>query len=56
MLKVEQEMRIDAELHQSASFVSFIHKDDLREIEDAASKVAVQGARYPDHMERMTGR
>jgi aryl-alcohol dehydrogenase-like predicted oxidoreductase len=29
--------------------------DDLREIEGAASKVTVQGARYPEHLERMTG-
>ena len=28
---------------------------DLREIEDAASSVEVQGARYPEHLERMTG-
>ena len=31
-------------------------QDDLREIENAASKITVQGARYPEHMERMTGR
>jgi aryl-alcohol dehydrogenase-like predicted oxidoreductase len=30
--------------------------DDLREIERAASQIAVQGARYPEHLERMTGR
>jgi aryl-alcohol dehydrogenase-like predicted oxidoreductase len=30
--------------------------DDLREIEDAASKIAVQGDRYPEHIEQMTGR
>jgi len=30
--------------------------DDLREIESAASQIAVQGARYPEHLERMTGR
>lgn len=29
---------------------------DLREIEDAAAKVAVQGARYPQQMEALTGR
>jgi aryl-alcohol dehydrogenase-like predicted oxidoreductase len=28
---------------------------DLCEIEDAASSVEVQGARYPEHLERMTG-
>jgi aryl-alcohol dehydrogenase-like predicted oxidoreductase len=30
--------------------------DDLREIESAASKITVQGARYPESVERMTGR
>jgi aryl-alcohol dehydrogenase-like predicted oxidoreductase len=30
--------------------------DDLREIESAASKFTVQGARYPEHIEQMTGR
>ncbi len=30
--------------------------DDLLEIETAASKITVQGARYPEHLERMTGR
>ncbi|HKO67344.1 MAG TPA: aldo/keto reductase, partial [Burkholderiaceae bacterium] len=28
---------------------------DLREIDNAASTVKVQGARYPEHLERMTG-
>ena len=30
--------------------------DDLSEIENAASEITVQGARYPEHLERMTGR
>jgi aryl-alcohol dehydrogenase-like predicted oxidoreductase len=30
--------------------------DDLREIDSAASKITVQGARYPEHIEKMTGR
>jgi aryl-alcohol dehydrogenase-like predicted oxidoreductase len=30
--------------------------DDLREIESAASKITVQGARYPEELERRTGR
>jgi aryl-alcohol dehydrogenase-like predicted oxidoreductase len=30
--------------------------DDLREIETTASKITVQGARYPEQIERMTGR
>jgi aryl-alcohol dehydrogenase-like predicted oxidoreductase len=30
--------------------------DDLREIEDAASGINVQGARYPEHLQRLVGR
>jgi aryl-alcohol dehydrogenase-like predicted oxidoreductase len=30
--------------------------DDLREIESASSKIKVQGARYPEKLEQMTGR
>jgi aryl-alcohol dehydrogenase-like predicted oxidoreductase len=30
--------------------------DDLREIEEAAGKITVQGARYPERIEQMTGR
>ncbi len=30
--------------------------DDLREIEEAASTITVQEARYPEYLERMTGR
>ncbi|AFZ06193.1 Pyridoxine 4-dehydrogenase [Oscillatoria nigro-viridis PCC 7112] len=30
--------------------------DDLRDIDDAASKIAVQGDRYPEKLEQMTGR
>ena len=29
--------------------------DDLREIDNAASKITVHGARYPEHLERRTG-
>lgn len=32
-----------------------LNADDLREIDEAASKISVQGARYPEHMEKMTG-
>jgi aryl-alcohol dehydrogenase-like predicted oxidoreductase len=31
-------------------------QNDLREIESAAAKIPVQGARYPEHLEQMTGR
>jgi len=30
--------------------------DDLNDIETAASKIIVQGARYPEKLEQMTGR
>ena len=30
--------------------------DDLREIDSAAAKITVQGARYPEELEQMTGR
>jgi aryl-alcohol dehydrogenase-like predicted oxidoreductase len=30
--------------------------DDLREIDSAALKITVQGARYPERLEQMTGR
>jgi aryl-alcohol dehydrogenase-like predicted oxidoreductase len=30
--------------------------DDLREIDRAASQIIVQGARYPEHLQRMVGR
>ena len=37
--------------HLPSNFTS----DDLREIESAISKITVQGDRYPEHLERMTG-
>jgi aryl-alcohol dehydrogenase-like predicted oxidoreductase len=30
--------------------------DDLRELDGAATKIEVQGARYPEKLEQMTGR
>jgi aryl-alcohol dehydrogenase-like predicted oxidoreductase len=33
-----------------------LSSDDLRDIDDAASKITVQGARYPEKLEQMTGR
>jgi aryl-alcohol dehydrogenase-like predicted oxidoreductase len=30
--------------------------DDLRKIDNAASKITIQGDRYPEHLEQMTGR
>jgi diketogulonate reductase-like aldo/keto reductase len=29
---------------------------DLREIDSAAARISVQGARYPEHLEALTGR
>src|SRR6266446_5002338 len=33
-----------------------VTKDDLREIDSASSKITVQGARYPEKLEQMSGR
>ena len=30
--------------------------DDLRQIDDAASKIHLQGDRYPEHLKKMVGR
>ncbi len=30
--------------------------EDLRDINDVASKITVQGVRYPEKLEQMTGR
>jgi aryl-alcohol dehydrogenase-like predicted oxidoreductase len=32
-----------------------LSKDDLEQIESAASSIKVEGARYPEHIEKMTG-
>jgi aryl-alcohol dehydrogenase-like predicted oxidoreductase len=29
---------------------------DLRSIEDTIARITVEGARYPEHLERLTGR
>jgi len=33
-----------------------LRKDDLREIESAVSKTTIQGARYPEQIERLSDR
>jgi aryl-alcohol dehydrogenase-like predicted oxidoreductase len=33
-----------------------LSREDLKELETAAAKVAVQGARYPEHLQKMVGR
>ena len=33
-----------------------LSSDDLRDIDRAASQITVQGARYPEHLEQLTGR
>ena len=30
--------------------------DDLRQIQSAASKITVEGARYPEHLQKLVGR
>jgi aryl-alcohol dehydrogenase-like predicted oxidoreductase len=45
--------RLDENLGAAAIELS---SSDLREIESAASKITLQGARYPEHLERLVGR
>ena len=33
-----------------------LSSDDLRDINQAASQITVEGARYPEHLEQLTGR
>jgi len=44
--------RLDENLGAAATRLS---PDDLRAIDDAASQIEVQGARYPEHLEKRTG-
>jgi len=32
-----------------------LSQNDLQQIEDAASRIKIEGARYPEHIEKMTG-
>jgi aryl-alcohol dehydrogenase-like predicted oxidoreductase len=44
-------------MHENIGAVSIeLTPGDLADIENAASKITVQGARYPEELERMTGR
>jgi aryl-alcohol dehydrogenase-like predicted oxidoreductase len=45
--------RLEENIGAAAITLTF---EDLREIENAASKIVVQGARYPEHIERMSNR
>jgi len=46
-----------ARLEENIAAVSVnLTPDDLREIDTAASKIAVQGARYPENLQKMVGR
>ena len=46
-----------ARLEENIGAVSVeLSADDLRDIDNAASKITVQGARYPEKLEQMTGR
>ncbi len=45
--------RLDENLAAAALELS---RDDLRQIDEAAARIDVQGARYPEHLEAMTGR
>ena len=39
-----------------AAVATELTSDDLRDIENAASQINLQRARYPEHLEQMTGR
>jgi aryl-alcohol dehydrogenase-like predicted oxidoreductase len=45
--------RLDEKL---GAFALDLSPDDLNEIDSADSKISVHGARYPEHIERITGR
>jgi aryl-alcohol dehydrogenase-like predicted oxidoreductase len=49
---------LTGKIDENASFAVAVEltPDDVRDIESAASKITVQGARYPEHLERLTGR
>jgi aryl-alcohol dehydrogenase-like predicted oxidoreductase len=43
-------------LEENVGAVSIeLSKGDLEQIESAASKIKIEGARYPEHIEKMTG-
>jgi aryl-alcohol dehydrogenase-like predicted oxidoreductase len=45
--------RLDENLGASAIHLT---PEDLREIDEASAQVPVQGARYPEHLQKLTGR
>jgi len=45
--------RIDENI-DAASFE--LSPEDVRELESASSRIRIEGARYPDRLEQMTGR
>ena len=46
-----------ARLEENVGAVSVqLTPGDLRQIESAVSKIKVQGARYPEHLQKMVGR
>jgi aryl-alcohol dehydrogenase-like predicted oxidoreductase len=46
-----------ARLHENIAAAAVeLTPDDLRELDGAASAITVQGARYPEHLEQLTGR
>jgi hypothetical protein len=54
---LENGMIKPARMEENAGAVAVeLPSDDLREIESAASKIAVQGARYSENLEQMTHR
>jgi hypothetical protein len=45
------------QLRENAGAVSLqLTPEDLRELEEAAARIAVQGARYPEQLQKLVGR
>jgi hypothetical protein len=46
-----------SERHRNCGAASVkLSSEDLRELESVASKITVQGARYPEHLQKLVGR
>src|SRR2546421_609459 len=53
----EPEAEVISRLEENLGAVNIkLTADDLREIDSAASKIKVEGARYPEHLQKMVGR
>jgi len=56
MLPIPGTSRVE-HLEENVAAVSVnLTPDDLREIDTASSSIKAQGARYPEHLQKMVGR